>query len=69
MQRNSIAARESQPIALSALLRAMWHWARGCAARRRQRHFLALLDERGMRDIGLTRSDVMREVEKPFWRA
>ena len=30
---------------------------------------LARLDERMLRDIGLTRVDTFREINKPFWRA
>ncbi len=36
--------------------------------RARQRHALAELDERLLKDIGLSRADVAREVSKPFWR-
>lgn len=32
-----------------------------------QRHALAMLNERDLRDIGVTRVEVMREVSKPFW--
>jgi uncharacterized protein YjiS (DUF1127 family) len=35
---------------------------------RRSRAELAKLDERMLRDIGLTRADVWREINKPFWR-
>jgi uncharacterized protein YjiS (DUF1127 family) len=50
-----------------ALLRAVdamatWH------DRRRQRFALARLDDRMLRDIGLTMADVEAEVSKPFWR-
>jgi uncharacterized protein YjiS (DUF1127 family) len=34
-----------------------------------QRHALATLDARMLRDIGLSRADVQREAAKPFWRA
>ena len=34
----------------------------------RQRRHLASLDDRMLRDIGLTRADVEREYGKPFWR-
>lgn len=37
--------------------------------RARQRDLLAGLDDRMLRDIGLTRADVMCEASKPFWRA
>ncbi len=37
-------------------------------ARVRQRRALAALDSRLLRDIGLDRQDVLREVSKPFWR-
>ncbi|HWK46073.1 MAG TPA: DUF1127 domain-containing protein [Stellaceae bacterium] len=40
----------------------------GCIERAAQRHHLANLDEHSLRDLGLTRSDVVREVDKPFWR-
>ncbi|HLB80832.1 MAG TPA: DUF1127 domain-containing protein [Dongiaceae bacterium] len=34
----------------------------------RQRRSLQALDERRLKDIGLTRADVEREARKPFWR-
>lgn len=34
-----------------------------------QRRALLRLDERMLRDIGLSRADVEREAEKPFWRS
>ena len=36
--------------------------------RARQRAALAALDDRMLKDIGLTRADVTQEVSKPFWR-
>lgn len=36
--------------------------------RSRQRHVLAGLEDRMLRDIGITRVDAARECEKPFWR-
>ena len=36
--------------------------------RRRQRLALARLDDRMLRDIGLTAADVEAELTKPFWR-
>ena len=35
--------------------------------RARQRHLLMQLDERMLRDVGLTRAEAQREFEKPFW--
>jgi uncharacterized protein YjiS (DUF1127 family) len=37
--------------------------------RARQRQMLGTFDERQLHDVGLTRADVEREAEKPFWRA
>ena len=36
--------------------------------RARQRRLLAGLDERMLKDIGLSRIDVSHETGKPFWR-
>jgi uncharacterized protein YjiS (DUF1127 family) len=36
--------------------------------RSRERAQLATLDERMLRDIGISRGDVLREINKPFWR-
>ncbi len=54
--------------AAAALLR-FAAWCRACAERRRQRHFLGTLDDRALRDIGLTPGQARRETSKPFWRA
>lgn len=35
---------------------------------RRQRRALASLDDRMLRDIGLTRFDAAKEINKPFWQ-
>ncbi len=37
--------------------------------RLRDRDQLAAFTERDLRDIGLTRADMLAEVAKPFWRA
>ena len=34
-----------------------------------QRHRLAGLDERGLKDVALSRADIAPEISKPFWRA
>lgn len=36
------------------------------ASERRQ---LARLNSRDLKDVGLTRTDIVAEVDKPFWRA
>lgn len=41
---------------------------RGWRERMRQRRALARLDERLLRDVGITRVDAMAEANKPFWR-
>jgi uncharacterized protein YjiS (DUF1127 family) len=35
----------------------------------RQRSLLSNLDERTLRDIGMSKADVYREALKPFWRS
>jgi uncharacterized protein YjiS (DUF1127 family) len=37
--------------------------------RARERRELATLDARGLRDLGLSASDVNFEANKPFWRS
>ena len=37
--------------------------------RLRQRRELAQWTDRDMHDVGITRSDIVHETEKPFWRA
>jgi uncharacterized protein YjiS (DUF1127 family) len=37
--------------------------------RLRQRRELAQWTERDLHDVGLSRSDIINEAEKPFWRA
>jgi uncharacterized protein YjiS (DUF1127 family) len=39
------------------------------ATRRQQRQELAHWSDRDLHDVGLSWSDVVREAEKPFWRA
>lgn len=51
--------------ALAALAEALSDWHE----RAEQRRTLARLDDRLLRDMGLTRSDVEHEVSKPFWQA
>lgn len=47
-----------------AALEALLTWQ----ARANERAHLAALDDRMLRDIGLSRADVAQECAKPFWR-
>lgn len=49
---------------IAAAFRLLGSWS----ALRRQRQQLAMLDDRMLRDLGLSRMDVQIEIEKPFWR-
>ena len=44
------------------------HWLGYLHDRARERRYLAELDDRLLRDIGLSRADVAHELSKPFWR-
>jgi uncharacterized protein YjiS (DUF1127 family) len=48
---------------VAAALSAQW------LKRVRERRHLAALDHKMQRDIGVTPSEIAREIEKPFWRA
>ncbi|MBV8169262.1 MAG: DUF1127 domain-containing protein [Alphaproteobacteria bacterium] len=50
---------------VQAAVRLLTLWRRRAIEKRE----LASLDERGLHDIGLTRSDVQAAIAKPFWRA
>ncbi|MSO77309.1 MAG: DUF1127 domain-containing protein [Alphaproteobacteria bacterium] len=52
-------------LALPRVLAALW---RDWTARAEQRRALAALDDRMLRDVGLNRGDVARELAKPPWR-
>jgi uncharacterized protein YjiS (DUF1127 family) len=49
---------------LPNLLSPFWGWQE----RARGRHLLLQLDDRMLRDVGLSRSDVDRECAKHFWQ-
>jgi len=46
------------------LLDVLYEWR----ARTAERHAMRSLDDRMLRDIGLSRADLERELHKPFWR-
>jgi uncharacterized protein YjiS (DUF1127 family) len=50
------------------ILMSGWHLIATWIERVRQRRALAALDDRMLRDIGVTRAEAARETEKPFWR-
>ncbi len=62
------SAAEAGPVSpgrcVIALLRRLWR----CNDRHRQRLDLAALDDRMLRDIGITRRMAERECRKPPWR-
>jgi uncharacterized protein YjiS (DUF1127 family) len=60
-----LAFGERARAALSAIADAFSAWQERVS----QRRTLARLDDRMLRDMGLTRSDVEHEVSKPFWQA
>jgi uncharacterized protein YjiS (DUF1127 family) len=49
---------------LSGVAATLYEWLR----RRRDRAELATLDDRMLRDIGVSRTEVLHEINKPFWR-
>jgi uncharacterized protein YjiS (DUF1127 family) len=49
-------------------LRVVFDFAGAWRDRRRQRLALGRLDDRLLRDIGMSAADVEHEITKPFWR-
>ncbi len=60
--------RQASPHRLGGFLRGVHAALREWRRRRNGRLELARLDERMLRDIGLTRFDAEYEINKPFWR-
>ena len=44
------------------------NWCIRCSERSRQRQALAELDDHFLKDIGVTRQQVIVEAAKPFWK-
>jgi len=53
---------------IGASLRASAALVEGWLQRSRQRRALAELDDRQLRDIGVTRAQALAEAARPFWR-
>lgn len=68
MRREPVAIAATPFAALCAVVRAGRTWCRQKAERRRQRRALAQLDDRLLRDIGVSREQAARESARPFWR-
>ncbi len=62
---NAAAFGQSIVEAIARLFEAVLIWQE----RAKQRRALAQLDARMLKDLGLSRADVEREVRKPFWSA
>jgi uncharacterized protein YjiS (DUF1127 family) len=61
----SVAARETTAVWRAAQLVAL---LRTWIKRARERHELTELNDAQLRDVGLSRHMVKREIEKPFWQ-
>jgi uncharacterized protein YjiS (DUF1127 family) len=55
-------------VALATLLAGVWTRLRDWQQREQERAQLAALSPRELRDLGLSRTDVLAEINKPFWR-
>lgn len=65
---------EMRPFSLRAgwpapMIETVMRQAQGWLSRFHQRRALGLLDERMLRDIGVSRPEAEREAQKPFWQA
>lgn len=58
----------TRPISIAGLAASCLAEMRRWAERRRERAALSQLDERMLKDIGISRSDAWQEIHKPFWR-
>ncbi len=59
-----LTARSTTSSLVHSLLKLFWVWRQ----RIRQREKLGLLNDRMLQDVGLSRLDVAKELEKPFWQ-
>jgi uncharacterized protein YjiS (DUF1127 family) len=54
-------------MSLSRSLAALYRFLSACAADARSRRALLTLDDRLLRDIGITRAEARRAAERPLW--
>jgi uncharacterized protein YjiS (DUF1127 family) len=59
----SFREKTGRPV-LASLIRTLEIWL----IRRDGRQELSSLDDQQLKDVGISREDVLREVSKPFWR-
>lgn len=62
--RTSVSINETLTAAMVRLIDCMVSWQKRAA----ERHHLSGLDDRLLKDMGLSRADVDQEISKPFWR-
>jgi uncharacterized protein YjiS (DUF1127 family) len=62
-------AKDLRARTIRSLLSKLWLLLETWYDRHTIRGQLAKFDERQLKDIGISRVDVLREVRKPFWRA
>jgi uncharacterized protein YjiS (DUF1127 family) len=65
---NRLQAKGNAPGAIGALVAGLAAWILSWCEWARQRRALGALDDRMLKDIGLTRADVTSECHNPFWR-
>jgi len=66
--REAETASSRAAVALARAFGAFFSWCARCYERAEQRRALAELEDRMLRDVGISRSDALREAEKPFWK-
>jgi len=64
--RKSVRAAPAGPRLVDGLTR-FWRWLVAVQAVDRERRLLAEMDDRALRDLGLTRSEARRESRRPLW--
>ncbi|HLA30080.1 MAG TPA: DUF1127 domain-containing protein [Pseudomonas sp.] len=63
----ALAAAAPRHLSLSALARKFGQHLKRWYQLAEQRRRLASLDEAALKDLGLSRADVLQEFERPFW--